>query len=587
MKNGYEDMPLSLSSLSISTTGYKVGPDFKFFSLSKLCSNLENLVICSEYDYSDAEIEVEGITFGVYRGILAARSPFFHEVFKNRKNVEGSTNEEERTKPRYILSELVPHGRVGYEPFLVVLNYLYTGRIKAPSVEVSTCVDESCSHDACVPAISFAVEMMYASATFQIKELVMVVERRLLNFVDKIFVEEIIPILHVAYHFKLNRLVAHCVQTIARIDVDDVIIENCLPPKLVACIRSVRAKSNYEEINDSSQVRLMKYLNGKTMTRINRSLDSKDVELVKLLLDESKLSLDDTFALHYSAAFCCPKTFDEVCGLGKANINLRSPRGYTVLHIAAVRKDPLIVLRVLEHGACVFDLTWDGRTALTIRRRMTRPKDFNEEIRHGKETNMDRLCIEVLEREMQGNTLDVCVSTSSMTVANDLYMRLLLLENRVAMARSLFPVEARLSMHLARADLTSKFAGLSTSEDSYSNFRRADINELPVVQVKRLQQRLQALQKAVEANHRFFPNCSEVLDRMLEDDTLGDMLLEKGSPEEQRIKRTRYLELKEDLMNAFDKDIAENKEFSVVLSSTPCSSSLKDNVKVQKGRKRH
>ncbi|KAL3615328.1 hypothetical protein CASFOL_040989 [Castilleja foliolosa] len=581
MDNGYNDRPSSFSSGSFSTTGYEVGPDFEYSSLITLSSNLENLVIGSEYDYSDAEIEVEGIAVGVYRGILAARSPFFHDVFKNRISIEGST------KPKYVLSELVPHGTVGYEAFLVVLNYLYTGKVKPPPVEVSTCVDESCSHDACVPAIGFAVEMMYASATFQIKELVMVVECCLLNFVDKIFVEEVIPILQVAYHFKLNRLVDHCVQTIARVDVDDVIIEKVFPPELVVDIRSARAKSNYEEIHDSSQVNLMKFLNEKTMTRIRRALDSKDVELVKLLLDESKMSLDDTFTLHYSAAFCCPKTFDEVCSLGNANLNIRNPRGYTVLHIAARKKDPSIVLRVLEHGACVFDLTRDGRTALTIRRRMTRPKDFNEAIKHGKETNMDRLCIEVLEREMQGTPLAGGVSTSSMTVANDLYMRLLLLENRVAMARSLFPVEARLSMHIAQADLTSEFAGLSASEGSYGNFREVDINELPTEQVKRLQQRLQALQKAVEANHRFFPNCSEVLDRMLEDDTLGDMLLEKGSPEEQRIKRTRYLELKEDLMNAFDKDIAENKELSVVLSSTSCSSSLKGNAKVHKGRKRH
>ncbi|GFP92631.1 regulatory protein npr3 [Phtheirospermum japonicum] len=599
MENGNSDLSSSLSFGSYSylsngssfhdkpsTTGYEVGPDFEFLSLSKLSSSLENLVVGSEYDYSDAEIEVEGITIGVYRGILAARSPFFHEIFKNRKDDEGSVKEGGKAKPKYILSELVPHGRIAYEVFLVVLSYLYTGKFKAPPPEVSTCVDASCTHDACVPAISYAVEMMYACATFQIKELVQVVERRLLDYVDKIFMEDVIPILKAAYHFGLNQLVAHCVQTIARVDVDDVIIEKALPTELVADIRSARSRSNYEEEHDSSQVNLMNYLNSKTMRRIYRALDSDDVELLKLLLDESKMSLDDAYALHYSAAFCSPKTFDEVCSLGKADLNLRNARGYTVLHIAARQKDPSIVLRVLEHGACVFDVTRDGRTAVTIRRRMTRPKDFNEVMKHGKETNMDRLCIDVLEREMRGNPLAGGVSMSSMMVADDLYMRLLLLENRVAMARSLFPVEARLSMHIAYADLTSEFAGLSASKESYGNFREVDLKELPSDQVKSLQQRLQALQKAVEANHRFFPNCSEVLDRLLEDDTLGDMLLEKGSPEEQRMKRTRYLELKEDLMNAFDKDIAENN-LPGILSSTSCSSSLKGHVMMPKGRKRY
>ncbi|KAL8031159.1 hypothetical protein ABFX02_13G007100 [Erythranthe guttata] len=53
---------------------------------------------------------------------------------------------------------------------------MYTGKVKASPAEVATCADESCAHDACGPAINYAVEMMYASAAFQIKELVMVVQ---------------------------------------------------------------------------------------------------------------------------------------------------------------------------------------------------------------------------------------------------------------------------------------------------------------------------------------------------------------------------------------------------------------------------
>ncbi|KAI3465566.1 hypothetical protein Pfo_022229 [Paulownia fortunei] len=560
----------------ISTTGYEVGTNLELLSLSRLSSSLEKLVVSAEYDYSDAEIEVEGITVGVHRSILAARSQFFHELFKNAN--ESSVKE---GKPKYLLSELVPHGKIGYEAFMVGLNYLYTGKVKASPPEVSTCVDESCAHDACGPAINYAVEMMYASATFQIKELVMVVQRRLLNYVDKAFVEEVIPILMVAFHSELKQLLSHCVQRIAQSDLDDIIIEKELPHEVLTDVKSLRIRSKQEEEHDSAQV---DSLNEKSIRRIYRALDSDDVELVKLLLDESNISLDAAYALHYAAAYCNPKIVDEVRNLGNADVNLRNSRGYTVLHVAARRKDPSVVLRLLEQGASVSDTTRDGQTAVTIRRRLTRPKDFYEATKHGQETNKDRLCIDVLEREMSRNPLAGNMSMSSMMVADDLHMRLLLLENRVAMARSLFPLEARLAMQIAHADSTLEFAGLSASKGSYGNFREVDLNEIPSEQVKRLQLRLQALQKTVETGRRFFPNCSEVLDRLLEDDTLGALLLEKGTPEEQKRKRMRYMELKADVMKAFNKDIAANN-WAGFSSSSSCSSSPKGSV-MHKVRKR-
>ncbi|KAL0320024.1 UNVERIFIED_CONTAM: BTB/POZ domain and ankyrin repeat-containing protein NPR1 [Sesamum radiatum] len=559
-----------------SAIGCEVGTSLELLSLSKLSSSLEKLVVSSEYGYSDAEIEVEGITVGVHRCILAARSQFFHELFK--KANEGSVKE---GKPKYLLSELVPNGRIGYEAFMVVLHYLYTGKVKASPPEVSTCVDESCAHDACAPAINYAVEMMYASATFQIKELVMVVQRRLLNYVDKAFVEDVIPILMVAFCSELKQLLSHCVQRIARSDLDDIIIEKELPHEVLADVKSLRNKSKKDEEHDSVQV---DSLNEKRIRRIHRALDSDDVELVKLLLDESNISLDAAYALHYATAYCNPKIVNEVLNLGNADVNLRNSRGYTVLHVAARRKDPSIVVGLLNQGASVSDTTGDGQTAVTICRRLTRPKDFYEATKHGQETNKDRLCIDVLEREMRRNPLAGNMSMSSMMVADDLYMRLLLLENRVAMARLLFPLEARLAMQIAHADATSEFTGLSAAKGSYGNFREVDLNEIPSEQVKRLQQRLQALQKTVETGLRFFPNCSEVLDRLLEYDTSGSLLLEKGTPEEQRMKRMRYMELKADVMKAFNKDIAENNWVGFS-SSSSCSSSAKGSV-MHKVRKR-
>jgi regulatory protein NPR1 len=71
------------------------------------------------------------------------------------------------------MSDLMPYGGVGHEAFNVFLHYLYTGKHKSSPPEVSQCVYDACAHDACRPAINYAVELMYASATFQMKELVL------------------------------------------------------------------------------------------------------------------------------------------------------------------------------------------------------------------------------------------------------------------------------------------------------------------------------------------------------------------------------------------------------------------------------
>jgi len=135
-------------------------------SLSKLSSNLEQLLSNSDCDYSDAEIIVDGVPVGVHRCILAARSKFFQDLFKKEKKISKTE------KPKYQLKEMLPYGAVGHEAFLYFLSYIYTGRLKPFPLEVSTCVDPVCSHDSCRPAIDFVVQLMYASSVLQVPELV-------------------------------------------------------------------------------------------------------------------------------------------------------------------------------------------------------------------------------------------------------------------------------------------------------------------------------------------------------------------------------------------------------------------------------
>ncbi|KAL9373003.1 hypothetical protein Peur_035247 [Populus x canadensis] len=562
MSNGSISHNISNSSVA------EAGTSLEVISLNKLSSSLEQLLLESTCEYSDADIVVEGIAVGVHRCILASRSKFFHELFRREK---GSL--EKDGKPKYCMSELLPYGNVGYEAFLIFLSYLYTGKLKPSPMEVSTCVDNVCAHDACRPAITFAVELMYASSIFQVPELVSLFQRRLLNFVRKALAEDVIPILVVAFHCQSSQLIAQCVDRIAVSNLDNISIEKELPHEVADKIKQLRLKPISEDENNTEAG---DPLREKRIKRIHMALDSDDVELVKLLLTESDISLDDANALHYCASYCDLKVMSEVLSLGLANVNLRNSRGYTVLHIAAMRKEPSVIVSLLAKGASALDLTSDGQSAVSICRRLTRPKDYHAKTEQGQEANKDRLCIDILEREMRRNPLGGSASITSHTMVDDLHMKLLYLENRVAFARLFFPTEAKLAMDIAHAATTSEFAGLAASKGSSGNLREVDLNETPIMQNKRLRSRMEALTKTVEMGRRYFPNCSEVLDKFMEDDLPDLFFLEKGTPDEQRIKRTRFMELKEDVQKAFNKDKAVINRS--VLSSSSSSSSLKDGV---------
>ncbi|KAL3654651.1 hypothetical protein CASFOL_001636 [Castilleja foliolosa] len=151
--------PVGLSRLGLK--------NLEIVSLSKLSCNFGQLLSESGTNLSEAEITVEESSVGVHRCILAARSKLFDNLFRNEKGVV-----EERGKPKYHMTSLLPFGKVGYDAFVILLNYSYTGRLRQSPIEVSTCVDSTCTHDACGPAVNFAVELMYVSAIFQVAELV-------------------------------------------------------------------------------------------------------------------------------------------------------------------------------------------------------------------------------------------------------------------------------------------------------------------------------------------------------------------------------------------------------------------------------
>ncbi|XP_057812096.1 BTB/POZ domain and ankyrin repeat-containing protein NPR1 [Salvia miltiorrhiza] len=537
------------SNKMYASGGSEAGLNLEIISLSKLSCNLGQLLSESGGDFSDAEIVVEETSVGVHRCILAARSKFFNDLLDKDKVLGGKEG-----KPRYYMTNLLPYGKVGYEAFVIFLSYLYTGKLRPSPLEVSTCVDSLCAHDACRPAIDFAVELMYASTIFQVSELVSLFQRRLVNLVGKAIVEDVIPILTVAFHCQLSQLLTVCIHRVAQSDLETIFIEKILPSSVAEDIRLLRLNFQAEQENQAPPVDPMLE---KHIKRIHKALDSDDIELVRLLLTESDITLDEACALHYSVAFCDPKIVSEVLSLGLADVNLRNSRGYTVLHVAARRKEPSIIVSLLTKGASAAEPTCDGQSAVSICRRLVRPKEYQMKREKGQEANKDRICIDVLEREMRRNPTAADASFLSLAMADDLHMKLLYLEDRVAFARMFFPTEAKLAMEIAYAETTSDLAGLLSSRVSSGNLMEVDLNETPISQKKRLISKIETLSRTVELGRRYFPHCSQVLDKFMEDDLPDALYLETGTPEEQKMKRTRFMELRDEVHRAFNKDKAK------------------------------
>ncbi|CAJ1975793.1 unnamed protein product [Sphenostylis stenocarpa] len=374
----------------------------------------------------------------------------------------------------------------------------------------------------------------------------------------QVVIDEILVVLSVANLCgkTCDKLQARCTETIVKSDADITTLEKALPQPLV------------KQIMDKQREYGM-YMPGnfnfpdKHVNRIHRALDSDDVELVRLLLKEGHTTLDDAYALHYAVAYCDVKTTTELLDLGLADVNHKNHRGYSVLHVAAMRKEPKIIVSLLTKGAQPSDVTWDGRNALQISKRLTKAVDYYNATEEGKVSCNDRLCIEILEQAERREPLHGEAALSLAMAGDDLRMKLLYLENRVGLAKVLFPMEAKVIMDIAQIDGTSEFP----SSDIYNDRQRktVDLNDAPFRMKEEHLVRLRALSRTVELGKRFFPRCSEVLNKIMDADDITLLTcMGDDSPEDQLRKRRRYEELQEVLNKVFNED---KEEFDRTLST--------------------
>nr|GEV01340.1 BTB/POZ domain and ankyrin repeat-containing protein NPR1 [Tanacetum cinerariifolium] len=250
-------------------------------------------------------------------------------------------------------------------------------------------------------------------------------QRRLLDILDKASSDDILVILSVANICgkSCEELLSKCIDILVKSTVDYVTLDKALPEQLVKQIIDSRFELGLDKPGSPS-------FPDKHIKRVHRALDSDDVELVTMLLREGHTTLDGSCALHYAVAYADAKTTTELLDLALADVNHKNSRGFSVLHIAAMRKEPNIIVSLLTKGARPADLTPDGRKALQISKRLTRAVDYYKSTEEGKECGKGRLCIEILEQAERRNPLLGEASASLATAGDDLRVKLLYLENR-------------------------------------------------------------------------------------------------------------------------------------------------------------
>lgn len=548
---------LSNSSSGICSVENNPPPPSDVSSLNRLSENLRSVFETPEFDFfADARIVVSGgREVPVHRCILAARSGFFRSLFRGSGENRSS----------FELKELAKDYEVGFDSVAAVLGYLYSGKVGALPKGVCVCVDEDCSHMACRPTVDFMVEVLYASFTFQVSELVALYQTHLLDILDKIAIDDVLVVLSVANTCgkACASLLERCIELIVKSDVDFVTLDKALPQHTVKQIMDSRLELGFE--NSDGHI-----FPDKHVKRIHRALDSDDVELVRMLLKEGHTNLDDAHALHYAVAYCDAKTTTELLDLGLADVNCRNARGYSVLHVAALRREPKIIVSLLTKGARPSDLTLDGRKALQITKRLTRFSDYFKSSEEGKASPGDRLCIEILEQAERRDPLLGEASLSLAMAGDDLRMKLLYLENRVGLAKLLFPMEAKVVMDISQVDGTSEFLdGLSSKNLADAKKTTVDLNEAPFKIQEEHLIRLKALSRTVELGKRFFPRCSEVLNKIMDAHDLSQLAyMGHDTPAERLVKKRRYRELQEVLSKAFNEDKEEIGQSAISSSSS-------------------
>ncbi|CAM0880198.1 unnamed protein product [Alopecurus aequalis] len=189
-----------------------------------------------------------------------------------------------------------------------------------------------------------------------------------------------------------------------------------------------------------------------------------------------------------------------------------------------------------------------------------------------KQSSKNTLCNENL---VQAKRRDPQLGEASVSLAmagECLRGKLLYLENRVALARIMFPVEAKVAMDIAQVDGTLEFTlGAGANPRPEIHQATVDLNESPFQIGDEHLARIRVLSKTVELGKRFFPRCSNVLDKIMDDEAeLASLVRDTSTSTE---KKRRFQDLQDVLQKAFNEDKEEIDRSTISSSSSSTSTS--------------
>ncbi|XP_015072158.1 regulatory protein NPR5-like [Solanum pennellii] len=380
--------------------------------LRSLSLDYLNLLINGQA-FSDVTFHVEGHLVHAHRCVLAARSQFFRKFFCGPGSPQSGPQLGSVNGPRDTgspaSSVVIPVNSVGYEVFLLMMQFLYSGQVSIVPQKHEprpNCGERGCWHTHCTSAVDLALDTLSAARSFGVEQLALLTQKQLAIMVEKASIEDVMRVLIASRKQDMNQLWTTCSHLVAKSGLPPEMLAKHLPIDVVAKIEELRLKSNlarrslmphhHHHLDLSSSAEL----EDQKIRRMRRALDSSDVELVKLMVMGEGLNLDESIALHYAVENCSREVVKALLELGAADVNFPAgPAGKTPLHIAAEMVSPDMVAVLLDHHADPNVRMLDGITPLDILRTLTSDFLFKGTVpgHVHVEPNKLRLCLELVQ----------------------------------------------------------------------------------------------------------------------------------------------------------------------------------------------
>ncbi|KAK6945195.1 Ankyrin repeat [Dillenia turbinata] len=390
-------------------------------SLRSLSLDYLNLLINGQA-FSDVTFSVEGRLVHAHRCILAARSLFFRKFFCGPEPPGGGPSGLDTSGPNPRMqmgspassprgnSQVIPVNSVGYEVFLLMLQFLYSGQVSIVPQKHEprpNCGERGCWHTHCTSAVDLALDTLAAARSFGVEQLALLTQKQLASMVEKASIEDVMKVLIASRKQDMHQLWTTCSHLVAKSGLPPEVLAKHLPIDVVAKIEELRLKSSLarrsfipHHHHHHPHHHDLPDLEDQKIRRMRRALDSSDVELVKLMVMGEGLNLDEALALHYAVENCSREVVKALLELGAADVNYPAgPVGKTPLHVAAEMVSPDMVAVLLDHHADPNVRTVDGVTPLDVLRTLTSDFLFKGAVpglTHI-EPNKLRLCLELVQ----------------------------------------------------------------------------------------------------------------------------------------------------------------------------------------------